>query len=190
MPHVQVRRVVEDCMNNIHPIYHVKTLMIKRELAKDPALANENWERFLPQFKKKNVQRKKPKDVKKKQEYTPFPPPQQPRKEDLQLESGEYFLSEQAKAASKRQAAAAKQAAKVAERQQQRAEAFVPPKKEPHGKKKELNESSGTASLADMAAGLASKLSGKKRASAGDVAAFLADGPTKKDGAKKRKKAS
>lgn len=170
-------------MNNVHPIYHVKTLMIKRELAKDPALANENWDRFLPQFKKKNVQRKKPKHVKKKAEYTPFPPPQQPRKEDLQLESGEYFLSEQAKAASKRQAAASKQAAKVAERQQQRAEAFVPPitkKTDATREDKEPNTS-----LADMAAGLASKLAVKKRAGT-DAAAFVERGGHKEG--KKRKK--
>jgi ribosomal RNA assembly protein len=42
-----VRRVVEDCINNVHPIYHIKTLMIKRELAKNPEMANENWDRWV-----------------------------------------------------------------------------------------------------------------------------------------------
>ncbi|SRR6266545_451642 len=103
--------------------------MIRRELAKDPKLADESWDRFLPQFRKRHLktsektakknelietrvearniagiptskeelQRKearadgKEKKAKKKI-YTPFPPAQQPRKVDLQLESGEYFL--------------------------------------------------------------------------------------------------
>merc|ERR1712137_1004010 len=80
-------------MRNVHPIYHIKTLMIRRELSKEEDLKDENWDRFLPTFKKKNV-KKKEKKQKKKKKYTPFPPQQQPSKIDLQLESGEYFLSD------------------------------------------------------------------------------------------------
>lgn len=91
----QARQVVVDCMNNIHPIYHIKRLMIMKELAKDEKLKDENWERFLPQFAKKNVQRKKVQKKKEAKPYTPFPPAQTPRKVDLQLETGEYFASEE-----------------------------------------------------------------------------------------------
>lgn len=80
--------------------------MIKRELAKDPQLATESWDRFLPQFRKKHLttsQKTEKKNQKlseknesrkvaglepvghtskksEKKVYTPFPPAQQPRK--------------------------------------------------------------------------------------------------------------
>ncbi|KAG0144001.1 hypothetical protein CROQUDRAFT_65566 [Cronartium quercuum f. sp. fusiforme G11] len=123
-----VRKIVIDCMKNIHPVYHIKELMIKRELAKDPKLANENWDRFLPNFsqrKKAKQQKSNPSSTNpepssskpinepssqieafraqqrrpEKKKYTPFPPPQLPSKIDQQLESGEYFLKSREKKA-------------------------------------------------------------------------------------------
>ena len=46
---------------------------------KDETLKNESWDRFLPKFSKSTVKRKKP-VIKKKKQYTPFPPPQQESK--------------------------------------------------------------------------------------------------------------
>lgn len=80
-------------MKNIHPVYNIKALMIKRELERDPKLRNENWDRFLPKFKSKNVPRQKPKIKKKKKgPYNPFPPPPTESKIDKMLESGELKL--------------------------------------------------------------------------------------------------
>ncbi|KAB9074144.1 hypothetical protein FH972_026950 [Carpinus fangiana] len=126
----QVRKIVEDCMlNKMHPVYHIKVLMMKKELEKDPALAHENWDRFLPKFKKKNVQQKKVM-TKEKKEYTPFPPPQQPSKIDEQLASGEYFMSQKKKTTKKWQDKQEKQAQKTAENKRKREAAFIPPEEE------------------------------------------------------------
>ena len=136
----EVRRVVEDCMANIHPIYHIKELMIKRELAKDPELANENWERFLPHFKRRSLsKRHKPFKVtdKSKKVYTPFPPPREKSKVDLQIESGEYFLGKHAKDRAKKEERLEKQKERREEKERRREQAFVPPKEDALAKKKE-----------------------------------------------------
>ena len=87
------RRVVEQVMGNVHPVYHIKELMIKKELAKDDKLKNENWARFLPEFKKIKDNRRRKKRVIRKKKKESHAPQMQPRKEDLAMESGEYFMA-------------------------------------------------------------------------------------------------
>ncbi|KAJ7477185.1 ribosomal RNA assembly protein mis3 [Mycena galericulata] len=147
----EVRRIVLDCMKNIHPIYRIKELMIRRELAKDPKLATESWDRFLPTFRKRHLKTsektaKKNEKIEAKNEartaaglpaagpskpakkvYTPFPPSQLPRKIDLQLESGEYFLKPHEKEAREAERRKQKQSETTAKRRAERAEAFVAP---------------------------------------------------------------
>ncbi|BFZ64105.1 ribosomal RNA assembly protein krr1 [Saitoella coloradoensis] len=132
----EVRRVIEDCMKNIHPIYHIKELMIKRELAKNPALATESWDRFLPQFKKRNVARRAPKTVKPKKVYTPFPPAPTMSKIDKQLESGEYFLKAGERERKAKEAKAEKREERSAEKRREREEGFVAPVEEVREKKR------------------------------------------------------
>mmetsp|Transcript_4739 Transcript_4739/g.8879 ORF Transcript_4739/g.8879 Transcript_4739/m.8879 type:complete len:256 (-) Transcript_4739:100-867(-) len=122
----QARKVILDTMKNIHPIYNIKELMIKRELAQNPDLANEDWSRFLPQFKKRNVKRKKGKK-KEEKEYTPFPPAQQPRKEDLLMESGEYFLTAKQKQRKEEKEREQQASEKKEAKKRQREQSFVPP---------------------------------------------------------------
>lgn len=141
----EVRRIVEDCMANIHPIYHIKELMIKRELQKDPGLAGESWDRFLPHFKKRNLSKRRvPLQVtnKSKKVYTPFPPPQEKSKVDLQIETGEYFLGKQAKERAAREERLEKQKAKKVEKAKDREMEFVPPKEAGEKEKKKRKRDS------------------------------------------------
>ncbi|XP_067855399.1 KRR1 small subunit processome component homolog isoform X1 [Heptranchias perlo] len=137
----EARKVVIDTLKNIHPIYNIKTLMIKRELAKDTELRTQNWERFLPTFKHKNLnKRKEPKRKKVKKEYTPFPPPQPESKVDQELATGEYFLKEKDKKKKKLHETKAKEAEAAARRKEERNKAFIPPKEKPVVKVKKAVE--------------------------------------------------
>lgn len=97
---------------------------------KDPELKNENWERFLPHFKKRTLsKRKKPLKItdKSRKPYTPFPPPQEKSKIDLQIESGEYFLGRQAMDRAAKERREEQQREKQAEKKMARQKEFVPP---------------------------------------------------------------
>lgn len=123
----EVRKIAEDTMRNIHPVYNIKTIMIKHELSKDENLRYESWDRFLPRFKTKNVKRKQQKKRVKK-EYTPFPPPQPESKVDKELATGEYFLKSKQIHARKKEDRVEKDKKAKEKRQQKRNQAFIPPK--------------------------------------------------------------
>eukprot|EP00035_Acanthoeca_spectabilis_P023524 m.449733 g.449733 ORF g.449733 m.449733 type:complete len:383 (-) comp19868_c0_seq1:1580-2728(-) len=143
----QVRKVVLDCMNNIHPIYNIKAMMIKRELAQNEELKAESWDRFLPKFKRKNIKKKKVK-IEQKKDRPLFPPAPTPSKIDLQLESGEYFLRKEEKEARQRKAKEDAQARATAKRQEERQKAYVVPKEDLPKKKKKKSEKKSEATAA------------------------------------------
>eukprot|EP01063_Lacrimia_lanifica_P018132 TRINITY_DN25088_c0_g1_i1.p1 TRINITY_DN25088_c0_g1~~TRINITY_DN25088_c0_g1_i1.p1 ORF type:complete len:324 (+),score=176.03 TRINITY_DN25088_c0_g1_i1:44-1015(+) len=115
-----VRNVVTDTMGNIHPIYAIKQLLIKRELGKDEDMKGADWSKYIPQFRKTHQKKRKmaPKDGeeggegaaaakpkrKEKKPYTAFPPEPVPRKEDILMASGEYWKMEKEKQKAKRDA--------------------------------------------------------------------------------------
>ncbi|PYI08206.1 hypothetical protein BO78DRAFT_405953 [Aspergillus sclerotiicarbonarius CBS 121057] len=180
----EVRRIIDDCMANIHPIYHIKELMIKRELAKDPTLATESWDRFLPNFKKRTLSKRRvPFKItdKTKKVYTPFPPAPEKSKVDLQIESGEYFLSKEAKERAQKEEVMERQRVKREEKMKEREKAFVPPeevdaaekkekaKKEKKDKKKRKRDSEAADADADDAAERKEKKKKKKSKSKEDA---------------------
>ncbi|KAK8105985.1 rRNA assembly protein Mis3 [Apiospora kogelbergensis] len=135
----EIRRIVEDTMNNVHPIYAIKTLMVKQELMKDPELAKESWDRFLPNYKARSLsQRRTPYKVndKTKKNYTPFPPAQEQSKVDKQLEAGEYHIGREAQKRIAQEGRMEKQKAKQEEKKRERERDFVPPEEGGEKKKK------------------------------------------------------
>lgn len=122
-----VRRVVIDCMKNVHPIYHIKEMMIKRELMKDDKLKNESWDRFLPNFNKRINNLKKKKVQIKQRERATFPPEQSRRLIDEQIETGEYFLTKQEKARKSKDKKDKKKSEKLKERVKERNAAYAKP---------------------------------------------------------------
>lgn len=111
----EVFKFVTKTMNNIHPVYMIKEMMIKRELSKDPKMANENWDRFLPNFKTdrsgRNQNQKEGKNGQnsqksensarkiKNENKSAFVSSNHftPSKIDKQLETGEYFFKQEDK---------------------------------------------------------------------------------------------
>ena len=118
--------------------------MIKRELAKDPKLADQSWDRFLPKLPKKSLsKRRKPHVIHDKKNKPLFPPPQQPRKIDLQMESGEYFMKGWEKKAKEKEGKEVARMEKKHEREDERKKNFVPPVEDVPKKKRKVEDKGG-----------------------------------------------
>ena len=104
----EVRKVVEGCMKNVHPVYRLKQLLVRRELAKRDDMKGQDWSRFIPQYKKSTPNKDKIKAIAKKKKEkikesqikeaqkgpkSIFPPLPPKRIEDMAMESGEAFLA-------------------------------------------------------------------------------------------------
>ncbi|KAM0685199.1 ribosomal RNA assembly protein krr1 [Conglomerata obtusa] len=45
--------IVSGCYKNLHPVYMIKKLMVRRELEKDKEMVDVDWKRYLPDVKSK-----------------------------------------------------------------------------------------------------------------------------------------
>ncbi|ELA42474.1 uncharacterized protein VICG_00573 [Vittaforma corneae ATCC 50505] len=80
----EAKNIIIKCFENIHPAFELKRLIIKKKLMKDNA--EGDWERFLPNIKKTHSKKKKT-----RRETGSMPEEIHERKEDLQMQTGEYF---------------------------------------------------------------------------------------------------
>ncbi|WUR02386.1 ribosome biogenesis protein (KRR1) [Vairimorpha necatrix] len=54
-----VKQIVTDCLvNNKHPVYEIKKMIIKNNLEEDKNLENEDWSRHIPEYKKRSQKKK------------------------------------------------------------------------------------------------------------------------------------
>jgi ribosomal RNA assembly protein len=100
-------------------------------------LKNESWDRFLPNYKKRSLSKRiKPFKVHEKKTYTPFPPPVEPSKVDLQLEAGEYHIGRDAKKRIAQEERMEKQKVKKEEKKREREKDFIAPDETVEGERK------------------------------------------------------
>jgi len=80
------KNILIACFENIHPVFEIKKLIIKRKLERDGE--EGDWDRFIPKIKKTHSKsRAKPRKGGR------LPEDVRPRKEDLARETGEYYAS-------------------------------------------------------------------------------------------------
>lgn len=82
----EAKNVIIKCFENMHPAFELKNLIIKKKLMKEGR--EGDWERFLPNIKKTHS--KKSKEYR---ETGNLPEEITDRKEDIQMQTGEFFAN-------------------------------------------------------------------------------------------------
>lgn len=81
----EAKSIVVNCFENIHPVFEIKKLMVKKNLEKDKI--NDDWKRYLP-----NIQKTHSKKHFKSRETGGMPEDIKDRKEDIMMATGEYYF--------------------------------------------------------------------------------------------------